>query len=130
MNSRNLLSQLNMDFKYLPLSLLSVCLIIYVSSIPDRSLWVSTLFTEQLIPNLMHIPAYGLLTFFWLKVFARTKNGGQFFTVNAFILIGLAIFSISDEIHQSFVPGRSASCMDVGLDILGIFFGLFISRIF
>ena len=44
--------------------------------------------------------------------------------VNALILTGLALFAVSDEIHQSFIPGRSASCMDVGLDGLGIFLGL------
>lgn len=130
MNSRNLLSQPNMNFKYLLLSLLSACSIIYVSSIPDQSLWGgSVLLTEHIISNLMHIPAYGLLTFLWLKAFVRTKNGSQFLTVNAIILTGLVLFALSDEIHQSFVPGRSASCMDVGLDILGIFFGLNIFRI-
>ena len=40
------------------------------------------------------------------------------------ILMGLVLFAVSDEIHQSFVPGRTASCMDVGLNIVSILFGL------
>ena len=40
------------------------------------------------------------------------------------------LFAISDEFHQSFVPGRSASLMDIGLDLLGIVLGLGVFRIF
>ena len=46
---------------------------------------------------------------------------------------GLAtLYAISDEFHQSFVPGRFASILDVGIDALGAFSGLmvftFVSR--
>jgi VanZ family protein len=34
------------------------------------------------------------------------------------------LYSISDEMHQSFVPGRDASLFDVGIDLIGIFLGL------
>ena len=51
--------------------------------------------------------------------------------VNAlFVLMGLILFAISEEIHQAFVPGRVASCMDVGLDTVGILFGLSVFKIF
>lgn len=40
---------------------------------------------------------------------------------NSPILAGLVLFAISDEIHQSFVPGRTASLMDIGLDLLDSF---------
>lgn len=33
--------------------------------------------------------------------------------------IGAALFAISDEMHQWFVPGRGASAMDVGIDVCG-----------
>ncbi len=86
--------------------------------------WPKSSLSEQVISNLAHIPAYALLTFLWLKTFGRKENSGTLSMVNALILIGLVIFAISDEIHQSFVPGRTASFMDVGLDFLGIFCGL------
>jgi len=113
-----------MNLKYLLLSLLAMFLIVYVSSIPDKSLWGNDSLSKQIIYNLAHIPAYGLLTFLWLKAFDITRSRRQFLMVNAIILTGLALFAVSDEIHQSFIPGRSASCMDVGLDGLGIFLGL------
>lgn len=40
------------------------------------------------------------------------------------------IYSITDEIHQEFVPGREGRIYDVGIDSLGILFGCFIRKIF
>ena len=113
-----------MNFKYLLLSLLTTGLIAFVSSLPNHSLPGDSSLSSQIISNLAHIPAYGLLTFLWLKAFERRKNRRQFLTVTALILIGLVLFAVSDEIHQSFVPGRTASYVDVGLNIVGILFGL------
>lgn len=119
-----------MNLKYLFFSLLSTCLIIYVSYIPGQSLWGIGSLNEQIIFNLTHIPAYGFLTFLWLKALDR-KNKSRFLMVNAlFVLMGLILFAISEEIHQAFVPGRVASCMDVGLDTVGILFGLSVFKIF
>lgn len=36
------------------------------------------------------------------------------------------LYSISDEIHQLFVPGRSGEVLDVFIDTLGSFFGIII----
>ena len=113
-----------MNYKYASLALLSTLFLIYMSSIPDKSLWGGGSLIMQIISNLAHIPAYALLTFFWLKVFKRRKERNQFIIINVLILIGLVLFAVSDEIHQSFVPGRTASCMDVGLNIVGILFGI------
>jgi len=99
-------------------------LIIYASSIPDCSLWGDGSLSEQIIVNLAHIPAYAMLTFFWLKALKRRKNTGHSFISLILILVGLILFAVSDEIHQAFVPGRSSSFIDIGLDIVGIFFGL------
>ena len=119
-----------MKYKYLSLALFSTLLIIYASSIPDLALLGDESLTEQIISNLVHIPAYALLTFFWLKAFERRKIVGHFSRVNTLILIGLILFAVSDEIHQSFVHGRFASYVDVGLYFLSIFFGLVIFKTF
>jgi VanZ family protein len=34
------------------------------------------------------------------------------------------LFALSDEFHQSFVPGRNPSLIDVGIDLLGAVLGL------
>lgn len=41
-------------------------------------------------------------------------------------IIACAFYASTDEIHQSFVPGRSAEPKDVALDTLGASFGIFI----
>lgn len=39
------------------------------------------------------------------------------------------IYAISDEVHQSFIPGRSPSPIDVGIDTAGVIFGIIIALI-
>jgi len=119
-----------LKYKYASLALLSTMLIIYTSSIPDRLLWANGSLSEQIISNFLHIPAYAVLTILWLKAFERRKNAGHSFKSLLLILVGLMLFAVSDEIHQSFVPGRMASFMDVCLDVTGIFIGLSILKIF
>jgi len=55
---------------------------------------------------------------------------GHFSAVNALILIGLILIAVPDAIHQSFVPDRPDLLIDIGLDLVGIFFGLEIVKIF
>ena len=100
-----------------------------MSSIPDKTLWGSGSLTEQIISNLAHIPAYALLTFLWLKSFAGETSKNNIIAVSL-ILLSLVLFAVSDEIHQSFVPGRTASFMDLGLDLIGIVLGLWAFKMF
>jgi len=100
-----------------------------MSSIPDKTLWGSGSLSEQIISNLAHIPAYALITFLWLMSFAGTETKNNIIAFSL-ILSGLILFAVSDEIHQSFVPGRTASFMDICLDLIGILFGLWAFKIF
>jgi len=118
-----------MNHKYLSLAIFSTLLIICMSSIPDKTLLSSGSLSKQIISNLAHIPAYALLTFLWLKSFARAESKNNIIAFSL-TLAGLVFFAISDEIHQSFVPGRTASFMDIGLDLIGILFGLWAFKIF
>ena len=118
-----------MNYKYLSFALLSTLVIVYISSIPDQSLWGNGALCERIISNLAHIPAYALLSFLWLKSFVGSTSRNHIIT-SSFILGGLVLFAISDEFHQSFVPGRSASFMDIGLDLIGIILGLWAFKIF
>jgi VanZ family protein len=46
------------------------------------------------------------------------------------LALGLCIlYAVTDEIHQSFVPGRSPRIFDVGIDTLGTLLGLLPSMI-
>jgi VanZ family protein len=62
-----------------------------------------------------HLVGYGLLAQSYRYGFGGKK-------LNADWKVGtLAIlYAISDEFHQSFVPGRNASVIDLGIDAIGI----------
>lgn len=44
-------------------------------------------------------------------------------------LIGCFFYAVSDEIHQTFIPGRAGMITDVLLDFCGSFFGVFIYKL-
>jgi VanZ family protein len=44
--------------------------------------------------------------------------------------LAAAIFAVTDEFHQSFVPSRTASAIDVMIDLCGAMIGLIICMIF
>jgi len=68
-----------------------------------------------------------LLSLLWLKTF--NWNGNRLLS-NLLILSGLVLFAISTEFLQSFVPGRTASFMDLGLNAIGILIGFLMIRLF
>ena len=43
------------------------------------------------------------------------------------LLIG-GLYALSDELHQSFVPGRNAALLDLAFDVLGVIFGLYMAK--
>jgi hypothetical protein len=93
--------------------------------------------------SLLHIPLYGILTvllifsFFPLKFKSNALNARNpsthlridaytrvRFLISGFIAL-ILIVAIADEIHQSFIPTRDASVIDVFLDAIGIVLILF-----
>jgi VanZ family protein len=76
--------------------------------------------------SLLHIPLYGILTILLIFSFFPIKlnqiNQRNFFIVGIIALI----VGITDEIHQSFIPARDASILDVFLDFIGIALTLFL----
>ena len=47
--------------------------------------------------------------------------------VRFLVSIGVGIiYAISDELHQSFIPGRSPSAIDVGIDTAGVIIGILV----
>ncbi len=62
-----------------------------------------------------------VITFLLLKEFYDLKPITIIYT-----LIFCIIYAITDEIHQAFIPGRSARAYDVAIDTLGSFIALII----
>ncbi len=96
------------------LFLIGYCgLIFWLSSQP--SLHSPDLFPQQ--DKLVHVTAYAVMA--WLAWLAY----GHWLTTQRFLILTTVVFcmiyGLSDEWHQSFVPGRDASLWDWLADTLG-----------
>ena len=86
-------------------------LIFLVSSIPTLPK-TEIIWWDFILKKSAHMIEYGIFYFFLIR--ALGKRG----TLLAFIMA--ILYACSDEYHQSFVPGRTATLRDVGFDIIGI----------
>ena len=69
--------------------------------------------------KLAHVTVYGILTallFGALRIHIRNKG----YVLLAAALVAI-LYGISDEWHQTFVPGREGTLRDVAIDALGVF---------
>jgi len=71
------------------------------------------------VDKLLHVIAYGSLAATLLYgLDPMTKSSSRALTA-AGVVFFCILFGISDEYHQSFIPGRSVSAWDVAADGLG-----------
>ncbi len=105
--------------------LLQMGLIFYFSNQPSGSPALESFPFSSIVG---HFGGYALLSLLLYRAFAggfrcwNIKNAGKACLV-AFL------YAISDEIHQSFVPGRNPSVLDVLVDSGGIVFALLAVRV-
>ena len=104
-------------------SILYMVFIFILSSIPDTD---EKIYISVTLQNLLHTPLFGILAFLWMRAFYYNKFA--FADAIKYTLLITMAYGIFDEFHQSFVPGRDASIMDVGLDFVGCIAGAFIYR--
>lgn len=74
------------------------------------------------VQNLMHIPAYALLTILWMQ--ALTQQGRLGFGRNASAFVFVAGFGLANELAQGWIPGRYLSLTDGLVNLLGALIGL------
>jgi len=69
-----------------------------------------------------HLTVYGVLYFLLFRAFhaGRPVRGPFLPRTYAYPAVLSVLFAVSDEIHQSFVPFRTASLRDVIIDCVGI----------
>jgi len=78
--------------------------------------------TQPIIRKGAHLSIYTLVGIFIMSFISTYKIHLKYkFLIS--ILVGL-VYASSDEIHQSFIPGRTASIIDVGIDTVGVFLGI------
>ena len=68
--------------------------------------------------------AYALLGALFLRAFNTTRIQHHLKFIFILSILFSSLYGVSDEIHQSFVPYRSADIMDVLADILGSALGV------
>jgi len=74
-----------------------------------------------------HGAAYALLGFLLASGFFRILRASLKTRLVAVLLAGVSL-GILDEIHQSFVPGRTPDALDVAADLAGVVLGLLLFR--
>lgn len=120
-DSKNLNKSQNF-FKYWFPILLYCILIFLQSSHPSPDIAPHWPFFDKVL----HFFAYALLGALFLRAFNTTRmNHLLKLTILLSILLS-SLYGISDEIHQSFVPYRTADAVDALADILGSAFGVYI----
>ena len=71
----------------------------------------------MLIKKSGHALAYGFLAWLYLRALRDHFHGARLLYV---VSMGLAlVYGLSDEYHQTFVPGRNGSLWDVAVDGAG-----------
>jgi VanZ family protein len=76
------------------------------------------------VDKLLHFTAYGILAASFLYGLQTvTRQSRRALTVIIVVLF-CALFGVSDEFHQAFVPGRSVSGWDVAADTCGALFAV------
>lgn len=72
------------------------------------------------IKKFAHVFVYLVLYFLLQFAVNKTTQTSQTKLRLYLPLILCCIYAISDEIHQSFVPGRTATLRDIGYDMIGV----------
>lgn len=101
-------------------------IIYYVSDIP--SLRTNLGVWDYVLRKLAHMTEYALLMVLMTRAWLRTRPlwvPFQLFLISGILTIS---YAISDEIHQSFVPGRTGAISDVLIDGCGIMIAILVLR--
>lgn len=73
---------------------------------------------DSLLKNAMHALAYAVLTGLIIRALRGHWSDNRLIRL---VTIGVAVaYALSDEYHQTFVPGRNGHLIDVAVDAVGI----------
>jgi VanZ family protein len=73
--------------------------------------------SAQLLPVVAHMLLFGVLGVLSFEL-ARSWTGSVLVAALCAVTLATA-YGVTDELHQSFVPGRDASLIDVCIDLIG-----------
>jgi VanZ family protein len=70
-----------------------------------------------------HVTEYAILAFLFWRAISQGRGKPALPSLGGTFVVSL-LYAISDEFHQTFVPGRSGRLTDVGFDALGALLAL------
>jgi len=70
-----------------------------------------------------HVTEYGVLAFLLWRAICKGRGWPALPSFGGAFVLSL-LYAISDELHQTSVPGRNGALTDVGLDVLGALLAL------
>ena len=105
------------------LPLIGYCLFIYIqSSYPSPEQLPSFEFSDKLL----HFGAYAVMGILFYRAYRTLAVRHNIPLLMLISMISAALYGISDEIHQSFVPYRNGSFADVIADVFGAICGVYL----
>lgn len=90
--------------------------IFYLSSVPN--LRVTEAWWDYPLRKAGHMAVFGILA----RLLARALGGSTFWPWRKIFVVSLvltSLYAVTDELHQSYTPGRHAAASDVMIDTLG-----------
>jgi VanZ family protein len=118
----NILNKLR-KFSIYWLPIFVYCLLIFIqSSYPSPEIEPDLPYFDKVL----HFTAYALLAALFLRAFYTTRIKHNLKLIIILSILLSSLYGISDEIHQSYVPFRTADAMDALADILGSTLGVYI----
>ena len=94
-------------FYWLPVVI--YCLAIFIQSSFPSSEKISQF---PHVDKLLHMGGYGLLGILFFRAYKTTSLGSNMGRVVLLSILSASLYGVSDEIHQYFVPSRTADIID------------------
>jgi VanZ family protein len=108
-------------FKYWLPVLFWAGLIFYLSSVPNLKTAPDPVW-DNLFRNFSHLIFYFIFSLLWIRGLRLMPRPQKYF----WALLLVFFYSLSDEIHQSFVPTRNFQVLDLVIDNLGSVLAVFL----
>lgn len=90
-------------------------IIFYISSLPELGTKINIAYFDKFL----HISEYLPFGFLWARALVSTKRNVSGRLLFGFVAVLTFLYGVSDEYHQSFVPGRESTASDVAADVIG-----------
>jgi len=111
------------NFTYYWLPLILYCVFVYIQSdYPSPE----SLPSFELSDKLYHVAGYAVMGVLFYRAYQTLPFRDNIQMLVIFSMVSAALYGVSDEIHQSFVPYRDGNLLDAIADMLGAICGVYV----